>query len=248
MENTHSDRSKNEIAHGRFLASRNAEAIWGWDSPAGKIRSARRAALIIKHGRVGPGRYLLEIGCGTGTFTQQFAMTGARIVAVDISRDLLDIAKKRPLHEGRVEFIEGQFESCDLSGGFDAVVGSSILHHLELIPALKRIYELLKPGGMAVFAEPNFLNPQVFLTKSFPCFRRMLGESQDEMAFWPWKIERIVRRIGFDRVEVIPFDWLHPAVPVSLISSVASFGAFLEKTPGIRYFSGSLCIIGQRPY
>lgn len=248
MATRHNDRTENEIAHGRLLASGRAESVWGWDSPAGKIRAARRAGLIIEHGRLGPGRYALEIGCGTGTFTQPFAETGTRLVALDISRDLLELAKRRLDSQDTVEFVEGRFESCKLQSGFDAVIGSSVLHHLDLVPALEKIYDLVKPGGTAVFAEPNFMNPQVFLTKKIPFLRRLLGESPDETAFWPWKIKAAFRQAGFDEVKVIPFDWLHPALPETLITAVASCGALLEKVPLVKYFSGSLCIIGRRPH
>lgn len=245
--NSKSDRANNEIIHGRFLSKSNANAVWGWGSPAGKKRASRRADMIIEHGKLGPGKSVLEIGCGTGTFTQLFEKTGARIVAVDISGELLEIAKGLGLPSNKVRFIEGRFEESVLPGPFDSVVGSSILHHLELIPALKQVISLLKPGGKVAFAEPNFLNPQVFLTKNIPWLRKMLGESPDETAFWPWKIARTMKLAGFKGVQVIPFDWLHPAVPEAAISPIISLGATLERLPLIKFFSGSLCIKAHRP-
>jgi 2-polyprenyl-3-methyl-5-hydroxy-6-metoxy-1,4-benzoquinol methylase len=37
---------------------------------------------------------VLEIGCGTGNFTELFAKTGADIIAVDISQELIRIEQK----------------------------------------------------------------------------------------------------------------------------------------------------------
>jgi 16S rRNA A1518/A1519 N6-dimethyltransferase RsmA/KsgA/DIM1 with predicted DNA glycosylase/AP lyase activity len=50
-----------------------------------------------------------EIGCGTGVFTEFFYTTGARVVAVDISPDLLEKANKRQLPEQQVQFLGIRF-------------------------------------------------------------------------------------------------------------------------------------------
>ena len=97
------------------------------------------------------------------------------------------------------------------------------------------------------FAEPNFMNPQVFVTKNIPWIKRLMGDSPDETAFWPWKIKRLLQNEGIIDIKVIPFDWLHPAVPEVFISEVMRLGYCFEKLPIIKYFSGSLCITGRRP-
>jgi predicted TPR repeat methyltransferase len=48
---------------------------------------------------------VLEIDCGTGMFTRMFAPTGARIVAVDISGDILAKARERGLPADRLRFL-----------------------------------------------------------------------------------------------------------------------------------------------
>src|SRR5262245_8041458 len=131
-----SARAMHEIAHGEFLAQSDPELIWGWGTPAGRLRAARRAQLIAEGARLAPGMRVLEIGCGTGMSTQMFAATGARIVAVDISDALVARARERGLDADQVQFVAKRFEDCVVDGPFDAVIGSSILHHLEMAPAL----------------------------------------------------------------------------------------------------------------
>src|SRR5262249_51180063 len=90
-------RARHEIEHGRKLSAGDAEWTWGWGSPAGRLRAARRAALIARAARLAPGRRVLEVGCGTGLFTETFAATGAEILAVDISPELIEQARQRGL-------------------------------------------------------------------------------------------------------------------------------------------------------
>lgn len=235
-----SGRAEHEIYHGELLAGKDTEIIWGWGTPAGRVRATRRAKLIERGAKLGPNVYVLEIGCGTGLFTEMFAQTGAQIVAVDISPNLLKKAYERNLPKDTARFMEKRFEDCYVDGPFDAVVGSSILHHLELEKALQKIHELLKPGGVICFAEPNMLNPQVFAERKF---RKLFPYvSPDETAFVRWRFKSTLQKSGFTNIETTPFDWLHPSVPRSLIGLVSLMGRTLESIPFLREFSGSLYI------
>lgn len=222
--------------------------MWGWDSPADRKRAERRGELIAHGAGLRPGKRTLEIGCGTEMFTGLFVRTGTRIVAVDISGDLLAKARERGLPADRVLFLEKWFEEYVVDGLSDAVVGSSILHHLEVDESLARIHALLTHGGVMCFAEPNLLNPQVFIERKFVFLRPWMSYvSSDETAFVRWRIAAVLRRSGFDEVEVIPFDWLHPSTPKRLIGAVSAVGGFLERMPVLREFSGSLLIRCRRP-
>jgi 2-polyprenyl-3-methyl-5-hydroxy-6-metoxy-1,4-benzoquinol methylase len=245
MEQDTKDRAAHEIAHGKLIAESSPELVWGWGTPAGKLRSKRRGQLVAEAANLGEGMRALEIGCGSGLFTEIFAGSGALIVAVDISPDLIELAQQRDLPEDRVTFLCQRFEEISLAEPFDAVIGSSVLHHLEIDEALKVIYRLLKPGGVLAFAEPNMLNPQVFAERTF--FRRFSKyTSPDETAFVRWSFQALLEGIGFTRVEVTPFDWLHPYTPKVMIPAVRGLGRVLEKIPAVREFSGSLLIRAER--
>lgn len=241
-------RAKHEITHGKMLVQGDPEKIWGWGTPAGKLRAQRRAELIATGAQLGPGVKALEIGCGTGMFTAMFVRSGAQLVAVDISRDLLVKARARNLPPDQVQFLEKRFEVCDVDGPFDAVIGSSVLHHLSIEPALSNVYRLLKPGGLLSFAEPNMLNPQVFAERKFTFLHRWFWYvSPDETAFVRWKLPKLLTEMGFEAIEIMPFDWLHPSTPIALISTVNRLGGWLENMPVVREFSGSLFIRCRRP-
>ncbi len=241
-------KAANEIEHGKLLAERDPEASWGWDSPAGRLRAERRARLILEGADLKPGMRALEIGCGTGNFTQVFAGTGAKLLSVDISPDLLECARRRGLPTEQVQFVCKRFEECEIDGPFDAVIGSSVLHHLDIEDALAKIFRLLKPGGWLSFAEPNMLNPQVFAERKFRFLHKLFWYvSPDETAFVRWTLAGQLRAVGFERLHLEPFDWLHPAVPSPLIGPVNLAGSILEALPLAREFAGSLYIRARRP-
>ncbi|MDR1481717.1 MAG: methyltransferase domain-containing protein [Synergistaceae bacterium] len=234
----------NESLHGKWLVENDPVYQWGWGTPAGKRRAKRRGGLIANGANLRDGITALEIGCGTGLFTEIFAGYGAKILAVDLSPDLLEEARKRNLSGSQVEFLESPFEKCDARGPFDAIIGSSVLHHLDCNIAFKKIYDLLKQGGVLSFCEPNMLNPQVWFCLRFRQF--FPNFSPDETAFVRWKLSRQLKSAGFSSVKIIPFDWLHPAVPELLIPFVRVLGYALERIPVIREFSGSLCIVARK--
>ncbi|MFH1046054.1 MAG: class I SAM-dependent methyltransferase [Candidatus Omnitrophota bacterium] len=240
-------RSKHEREFGAKIAAEDTERIWGWGTPAGKVRARRRARKIIAGARIVPEMQVLEIGCGTGIFTEFFAQTGAQIIAIDISPDLLEKAKRRGLPTGQVGFKEQNFQDIDVKVCFDAIIGSSVLHHLNLEKALKKMRELLKPGGVISFAEPNMLNPQVFLERKLRFMKIFSYVTPDETAFVRAKLARLLSNMGFVDVQIEPFGWLHPAIPTGLIDYVTKIERVLEKIPLMREFAGSLYIFARVP-
>lgn len=242
-----SNRAKHEMIHGKKLADADPESIWGWKSAAGKRRAERRAGLIASNAFLAPGKHVLEIGCGTGVFTEMFAQSGAKIIAVDISGELLSLARAKAIPPEKVSFLECRFEDCTQQGPFDAIIGSSILHHLDIERALKTIHGLLKPNGLISFAEPNMLNPQIALQKNVPWIKKHMGDSPDETAFTNRQMQRLLSDVGFDHIQITPFDWLHPATPKMFIRVVEQAGFFIEKIPLLREFAGSLLIQARHP-
>jgi len=234
------ERIAKEIQHGRFLSEHGAGEIWNWESPAGKLRWARRVKMLSRHLR--PGMSVLELGCGTGYFTRELARSGADIVAIDVSPELLEIAKANCSTPNVRYEIHNAYELSYPDAGFDSVVGSSVLHHLELEEALGEIYRVLKPGGTIYFTEPNMLNPQIAIQKNVPWIKRKLGDSPDETAFFRWPLRRLLEQKGYREVRIEPFDFLHPKTPVPLVDRLDALSRFLENIPVISEFAGSLYI------
>ena len=238
-------RLRREIEHHRDLAGRNTEEIWGWDSPAGRVRADRRARLFIELDKITSGARILELGCGTGEFTRRVAPSRARLVALDLSTDLLRKARERVPSSVRFMIGDAHLLPFD-SGAFDAVYGCSVLHHLDVEVALREVRRVLRPGGHLVFSEPNLLNPQVALMFKVRALRRRFGVSEDEMAFTRRHVMSLLHRLGFTCISVRQFDFLHPSTPTSFVAPLAWLGERLETVPGLRAIAGSMLIHAER--
>lgn len=239
------ERLQNEIEHGKKLSAGGAEDIWNWSSPAGKVRANRRAELLTQAAHINQQSTVLEIGCGTGLFSGKvYTATKANITAIDISEILLDEARSK--NKG-ITFKIGDAMKLDFAdNSFDAVFGSSVLHHLEMDKAVKEIYRVLKPGGRMAFAEPNMINPQIMVMKNVPFIKKMLGDSPDETAIVRWKFAKMMLKIGFHDINIYPYDFLHPVTPTPFIGIVNTIGKVAEKIPLLKEIAGSVVIAGQK--
>lgn len=102
------------------------------------------------------GRRVLDYGCGAGEDAVHLARRGADVIGLDISIDLLRIARRRTAVNGaKADFIVGSAYATGLpSESVDALFAIAILHHLDLELAKQEIIRILRPGGIVVLQEP----------------------------------------------------------------------------------------------
>jgi SAM-dependent methyltransferase len=233
-----------ERRQGEAIAA-GLEGAWGWTSAAGRIRADRRARFLIEAARLGPGVRCLELGCGTGEFTVRLVDSGCELVAVELSEATAEVARDRV--GGRAEILVGDVETgAGLDGrGFDAVVGVSVLHHVDLDATLEHTFSLLRPGGRFAFSEPNMANPQVWAERRFGVLRRLRHVTPHETAFHAPALRQRLERAGLEVDVCEPFEFLHPATPRQLIGTVLRAERALERTP-LRVLAGSIRVSGAR--
>jgi SAM-dependent methyltransferase len=104
------------------------------------------------------GRTVLDYGCGNGENSLPLVTRGARVIGIDVSNDLLTLARQRLLLHGVADsatFLAGSAHDLPLpDNSVDLVLGIAILHHLDLRLAAREVHRVLKPGGLAIFQEP----------------------------------------------------------------------------------------------
>ena len=97
----------------------------------------------------------LEIGCGTGKNTKWLQTISDEILAIDLSNEMLTIAKAK-VSSHRVIFQQADItKSWNFAiGTFDLVTFSLVLEHInQLTPVFEKVYNVLKPGGKVYIGE-----------------------------------------------------------------------------------------------
>ena len=107
-----------------------------------------------------PGRRILDVGCGSGWLSEYFARLGYDVTGVDISPDLVEVARERVArvpygadHETplRCRFLVHDAEGEPLDERFDAVVCYDSLHHFEDERAVLRALAAMTEYGGSLF-------------------------------------------------------------------------------------------------
>lgn len=95
-----------------------------------------------------PGESILDLGCGTGHLTQQIAETGASVLGIDQSPEMIAQARQ---NYPKLAFQLASATTFRSERLFDAVFSNATLHWvLEAEAAIRTIRLALKPGGRFV--------------------------------------------------------------------------------------------------
>jgi trans-aconitate methyltransferase len=91
------------------------------------------------------GERILDLGCGTGHLTAKIAESGATVVGIDHSADMVDSASAA---YPAIEFQRMDATNFAFDEPFDAIFSNAVLHWVQPPEAaVKRIRTALKPGG-----------------------------------------------------------------------------------------------------
>ena len=120
-----------------------------------KKRTAYLMKLFKKFGK--SPKLLLDVACGTGGFSNEFAKLGVEVIGTDISEEMLNIARENSLDMGLdVLYLCQAAEELDLYGTVDgAVCCLDSLNHItdykKLCKALEKVSLFLEPDCLFIF-------------------------------------------------------------------------------------------------
>ncbi len=111
------------------------------------------------------GASILDAGCGEGYLSRIFSQRGANVTAVDYSKNMLEIAKRRTVSNLSIEYHHGNCEKLEFlkNSTFDMIVSNMVMMDLaDYEAALNEMYRLLKDGGYFIFSilHPCFVTPK----------------------------------------------------------------------------------------
>ncbi|HEY0412323.1 MAG TPA: class I SAM-dependent methyltransferase [Allosphingosinicella sp.] len=99
-----------------------------------------------------PGELILDLGCGDGVLTQKIMASGARVIGLDASTEMVEAARSRGVDafvaDAQALDLEGQAARF---GQFDAAFSNAALHWmLDPDAVASGVFAVLKPGGRFV--------------------------------------------------------------------------------------------------
>jgi len=228
---------------------RTREAYWLRYPQTSPVKLRWRAITVRHCFHVLPSESILELGAGTGLWTEHLSAVFSAenpITGAVFNEDMVLIAANKRLPN--TTFVRVGDLGKDLpQESFDYVVGTAILCHDLYAQNLSAIYRLLKPGGQFLFFEANFWNPQVFAKSIVRPLGKWAGNADCQVGMRKYELLRVASHQGFSHVDVIPYDIVHPLTPRTLIKWVRSLAFLLEHVPVIREICGTLYIWAKKP-
>ena len=200
------------------------------------------------------GKRVLLYGCGPASEAERFVQAGAAHVAgIDISDS--EIAQAwRTAHEGgyddRVDFRAGDAHAMEFpDDSFDLIVGSAILHHLDVPRALAELRRVLAPEGRAVFLEPLAHNPLLRLGRRLTPSARTADEHPFTVEDWQLCAEVFPafwhREVELTSIPLMPLNLVLPrSWRIALARRVRGLDdALLARYPQLGRFARSTFLV-----
>ena len=210
-------------------------------------------------GRDLAGKRLLDFGCGTGQTSTQLAVLGAFVVGMDISPELIELARQRAELDGVTDHV--QFQDADLlkapPDSFDLILCSAVLHHVDFRVVLPILRCYLKTGGKIVIGEPIATSPLLRKIRNWLPVSR--DASPDEKQFDAAEIAAIAGM--FDRPELSYFNLTSrlirfvprafdlenaPAASRGAVLFMMTIDRWLSRLPFLRRFYGAVTVVGTK--
>jgi SAM-dependent methyltransferase len=142
------------------------------------------------------GKTVLDLGCGSGENIVPLARRGAKVMGIDISPELIDVARARlELTGTKAELrVESAYETGLPDRSVDLIFMVALVHHLDIPICCEEIRRILVPRGCVIFKEPiRFARGYAEVRSLLPSFGDV---SEFEHPLTPSEMAELVR--GFE--------------------------------------------------
>lgn len=161
--------------------------------------------LLLEELRLTGEEVVLDLGTGTGKIAYTVQPYCKKVVGIDASAQMLDIANKNldVLSHANISFRLAPVDKLPFAdGSFDVLIARMVFHHVleNLGVAMKESYRVLRTGGRIVIAEG--IPPNYRLKKDFV---EIFTLKEKRHTFFEEDIMKLVADAGFQRINVRTF-------------------------------------------
>jgi 2-polyprenyl-3-methyl-5-hydroxy-6-metoxy-1,4-benzoquinol methylase len=188
------------------------------------------------------GKTVVDLGCGKGESILPLLELGARVIALDISPDLIALAQKR-VSDSDLQptfVIRSAYETGLPDESVDVIFCMALIHHLDIRLVRDEMWRILRKGGVVILKEPiRFSKGYAWLRGLLPAkgdisdYEHPLTREELAMMIEPFKVERT----RYFRLPFVPL--VSRAVPQACETVWKASGWVLQRWPAAeRYATG----------
>lgn len=176
--------------------------------------------LLTAIGSFRPTGDVLELACGSGTWTEHLAPTATSLTAVDGAPEMLALARHRVGSTDTIRFVEADLFSWEPDQQYDAVFFGFWISHVpedQFEPFWSMVAAALRPDGQVFFFDDSHRTTAELIEGDHsPIVERRLNDGTAfrviKIPYQPDELEQRLRRLGWD-ITVTgtpgPFYWGH---------------------------------------
>lgn len=189
---------------------------------------------IIQVSGLNKGAKILDIGCGTGKSTLQFTEKGFDILALDISGEMIKIARENLSLYPQVKYQVSSFEEFNYpEESFDLIISGTAFHWLDQEVAYRKAAQLLKKNGwLATFYSSTAYEKSDLMSKAreiyvkdCPNYPEGYGKTHEKL------LERTKKTGLFQSVEVFVYPVEERFTKEQFLSWLNSFSWVISLQP-----------------
>jgi SAM-dependent methyltransferase len=220
----------------QYVLGSDAVEVARLDAQAASITAA--TGVLLRAAGIGGRMHVLDLGTGLGHVAFQIAElldAGGRVLALDQSAELLEMAERRRVTNGmvNVRFARGDARTFVPEDPVDAIVMRLLLFHLpDAVDVLRRLRDTLTPGGLVLVIDYDLgtagTEPPAELATTALAWVCDAFRSADADPVIGARLQLLLRDAGFDAVETFgvqgylaPDDPAGPALLAGVVRALA---------------------------
>jgi 2-polyprenyl-3-methyl-5-hydroxy-6-metoxy-1,4-benzoquinol methylase len=163
-----------------------------------------RYDLTFKHAGDVTSKAVLDIGCGSGVYSVDFARRGARrVLGVDFSAGMLEIARREAKDhgvQGVCQFTQANFLDYPLTERFDVAIAIGVYDYLpDPLTFMKKMVKAVSPGGRIIGSFPG----HSLIRKPLRRMRYRLTGRGDVYYYDEARVRQLAKDAGVKEVQVV---------------------------------------------
>lgn len=213
--------------------------------------NARLVDSFVRLSGLAPGARVIDLGCGSGTFTHLLKQRGYAAAGLDISPKLLELARR---NYPDLQFDEGDVEALPYEeASVDGVLLSGIVHHLpDARLCAAEVMRVLRPGGRFVAFDPNRANPFMYLyrDRSSPLYHSV-GVTVNERPIRAREVAETFRAAGLevrtDYLSKLPYRYVASPMARVGLSLYHFIDNWMSRPDFMKPYSAFVLTYGEKP-